>query len=199
MKVGGSANTGKTKTDIGKIYWDKIQQLMEMDEEMNRINRGNAFGGWEYGIDPKTGKRTQEFVARSPGMQAAQDRMDRRLAGEGFERYERPSQVSAITDALMADKMERMGLLEPGTTDLRQDEYGQRMGAINNQMAQPQAQPQPPSQPQPPPTNRPMPPGQGNRPMPPGVRPGTPPPQTRPGMPPDQNQLLQAYGMRGAR
>jgi hypothetical protein len=155
------ASTGRTDTDIGTIYWDKIQKLMEMDEEFNRLDRGNRFGGWEY--DPET--KSQNYVARSPGMQNAEDRMDRRLSGEGFDDYERPSQVTAITDALMADRMEKMGLIDPGVANLKQDSYGERFGDINNRttIPQPQAAPQPPNaNPMPPGNASPQPPGASN-------------------------------------
>ena len=184
MKIGANAEGGRTDTDIGTIYWDKIQQLMDMDTDSNRLNRGNAFGGWEY-TDPEydeegnlTKRGGQEYVARSPGMQAAQDRMDRRLAGEGFEDYQRPTQVSAITDALMADKMEKMGLTDPGVANLKQDSYGTRFGDINNR-----SQPMPPSANPPPPPQNPQPPGAQ---LPPGVAPpppGYPPPSNDPNDP----------------
>lgn len=149
--IGADHKFGSTDTDIGTIYWDKIKELLNIDEDYNRLNRGNAFGGWEYGVDEGTGRRTQEYVSRSPGMKSAEARMDRRLQGEGFDQYEKPSQVSAITDALMADRMEKMGLIDPGVANLKQDQYGDRMGDIN------QRQPLPPQAPLP--NRSPLPPG----------------------------------------
>ena len=147
---------GYTDTDTGGIKWKDLEKLLNLDEEYNRIDRGNAFGAWEY--DPET--KTQQYVAKSPGMQAAQDRMDRRLAGEGFEPYEAPKQVSSIMDALMANKMEKMGLIEPGATDLTQDDYGTRFADRSGSPTapaggyppppQPPAAAQPPVAPQPP-------------------------------------------------
>ena len=101
---------GYTDTDTGGIKWRDLEKLLNLDEEYNRVDRGNAFGAWEY--DPET--KSQNFVAKSPGMIAAQDRMDRRLAGEGFAPYEAPSQISSMTDALMATRMEKMGLMDSG-------------------------------------------------------------------------------------
>lgn len=113
---------GYTDTDTGGIKWSDLEKLLNLDEEYNRVDRGNAFGAWEY--DPET--KSQNFVAKSPGMIAAQDRMDRRLAGEGFAPYEAPSQISSMTDALMATRMEKMGLMDSGVADLKQDDYGTR-------------------------------------------------------------------------
>jgi hypothetical protein len=168
FSIGGSAGGGRTDVDVGTIYWDDIERLLGLDEEYNRINRGDYFGGWEY--DPET--KSQNYVARSEGMQAAQDRMDRRLAGEGFEKYEAPSQASAITDALMANRMERMGLLPQGAGDLTQPDYGTRFAdRSGSPTAQPPtAPPQGGQPPMPPPTNV-IPPQQGAGPMPPPQRP----------------------------
>ena len=125
FSVGGSASGGKTDVDVGQIKWDWLEKLAEFDERYNRINRYGRFGGWEY--DPET--KSQRFVATDPGMQAAQERMSRRLGGEGFDPYEPPAQASAITDALMASRMERMGILnEDSRPNLAQENYGPRFG-----------------------------------------------------------------------
>lgn len=119
------AEGGKSDTDVGTIYWDDVRKALQLDEEFNRINRYGAFGGWEY--DPET--KSQKFVATDPGMIAAQQRMSRRLGGEGFAPYEPPAQVSAMTDALMADRMGKMGLIDPNQDlGFKQQEYGERFG-----------------------------------------------------------------------
>lgn len=116
---------GKTDVNLGNIKWDWLEKLAEFDERYNRINRYGPFSGWEY--DPET--KSQRFVATDPGMQAAQERMSRRLAGEGFDPYEPPAQVSSITDALMASRMGRMGILNDETApNLAQENYGPRFG-----------------------------------------------------------------------
>ena len=121
-------------------------------------------------------------------MKAGQERMDRRLAGEGFDPYEAPDQVSSITDALLASRMERMGIIDPGVADLKQDEYGTRFAdRSGSPTAPPGGYPQPPSQaaPMPPGAGNPQPPGAGQAPMPPGagvtIPGGSPPGGGRPG------------------
>jgi hypothetical protein len=157
---------------------------MKLDEQYNRPDRYGAFGGWEY--DPET--KTQQYVATSPGMQAAQERMDRRLGGEGFTPYQAPEQVGSIMDALMADKMERMGLMDKGVADLKQDSYGTRFndrpgsgyqsgqppqGAITPPPQPPITQPPPQDTGDPPPGNqRPPVGGRGVGDLPPGGRGG---------------------------
>jgi hypothetical protein len=174
-----SAKGGKTDVNLGNIKWDWLEKLAEFDERYNRINRYGPFGGWEY--DPET--KSQRFVATSPGMQAAQERMDRRLAGEGFDAYEPPAQVSSITDALMASRMGRMGILNDETApNLAQENYGPRFGhrqgggwqnARDGEVYQipPPEGAAPPEQAGPPPDQVPPPPQQGqpppNRPYPP--------------------------------
>ena len=104
-------------------------------------------------------------------MQAAQDRMSRRLGGEGFEKYQPPEQAGSITDALMASRMQRMGILDPQQDlGLQQPEYGQRF-ADNPGGGMQSAQPPPP-----PPVAEIPPPGAAV--PPPGA--GVPPPQTPP-------------------
>ena len=137
MKGKSSMDFGKTDTDVGTIHWDDVEKLMQMDEEYNRINRGNQFGAWEY--DPET--KTQQYVPKSAGMQAATDRMDRRIAGEGFNNPD----VAGITNALTQTRLNKMG-------------------------GQPQQyQPMPPQegQPMPPQGGAPMPPQGGQLPQPP--------------------------------
>lgn len=187
---------GKTDTDIGSIYWDKINRLAQMDQAYNRLDRYGPFGGWEYTApeleyDSKgnpTGKvlkeGSQKFVATDPGMQAAQERMSRRLAGEGFDAYTPPAQVSSITDALMSSRMERMGILGEGSRpNLAQENYGTRFGdraggAWDMSTRSPYTTP-PPQEGQPPPQGG-QPPPQGGQPPPGGNRPGVRPQQ--PGM-----------------
>jgi hypothetical protein len=155
---------------------------MNMDESSNRANRYGPMGGWEYTpaefkIDPKTGKETlvkppsQKWVSTDEGMTAAKERMSRRLAGEGFENYESPKQVSAITDALMATRMNKMGLLENKDQGLMQSDYGQRMA--DNRGGYASGQLPPAGQP-------PIPPPAG---QPPAGQPPIPPPAT--GQPPN--------------
>jgi len=178
-----SAEGGKTDVSAGTIDWENIERLMGLDTDSNRLNRGNAFGEWAYS-DPEyddegniTKRGGQQWSATSPGMKAAEERMDRRLAGEGFDPYEAPGQVSSITDALLASRMERMGLIDPGVADLKQDEYGTRFAdRSGSPTAPPGGYPQPPSQ------AAPMPPQQGQPPMPPGA--GQPPMPPGAGMPP---------------
>lgn len=147
MAFGFSAEAkgGKTDVDVGTIYWDDIRRLLGLDEEFNRINRMGAFGGWEY--DPET--KTQRFVTTDPGMQAAQDRMSRRLGGEGFAPYTPPSQVSALTDAIMASRMGAMGLVDPEQDlGLKQESFGERFadrsGGGYQQAVNPYTSPPPP-------------------------------------------------------
>ena len=195
-KASAEADTqfGRTDTDVGSMHWEDIEKLMKLDTDSNRLNRGNAFGGWEY-TDPEydeegnmTKRGSQDYVAKSPGMKAGQERMDRRLAGEGFDPYEAPDQVSSITDALLASRMERMGIIDPGVADLKQDEYGTRFAdRSGSPTAPPGGYPQPPSQaaPMPPGAGNPQPPGAGQAPQPPGagvtIPGGSPPGGGRPG------------------
>ncbi len=205
MSIGGKAwhEIGYEDVDTGGIKWKDLEQLLQLDEKYNRIDRGNAFGGWEY--DPET--KSQEYVAKSPGMIAAQERMDRRLGGEGFEKYEAPSQISAMTDALMAERMQKMGLIDEGTADLKQDEYGTRFADRSGSPTIDSTTP-PPGSVQPPdmgvPTPpQPNPPGVGDRPPPAGVEPGTPPPVMKPGIPPTlpqgmtEEEWMQIQAMQG--
>jgi hypothetical protein len=165
-EVGKSTTTRKT----GRIDWNELKKILNLDIDMNRINRYGPFGGWEY--DPQT--NSQRFVATDPGMQAAQERMSRRLGGEGFEKYEPPAQVSAMTDALMASRMERMGLLGEGSRpNLAQENYGTRFGdrqggAYRDAMITP---PPPQASPGGPPPGGPPPGGRPPWRQPPGVRP----------------------------
>lgn len=106
MGVKGSAGGGYTDVDTGGIKWEQLRKLLNLDEEYNRPNRQGAFGGWEY--DPET--KTQKWVTTDPGAQAAQARMSRRLAGEGFEPYKAPESTAAIRDALLKSRMDRMGV-----------------------------------------------------------------------------------------
>lgn len=150
MGASAEASGGKTDVDIGTIYWDKIQQLMDMDEEYNRIDRGNAFGSWEY--DPET--KSQNWVAKSPGMQAGQDRMDRRLAGEGFN----DPNMASIGDALTRTRMDKMGLAQPPA---QQPLPPAQQAVVDAQNPQPPMPPPPPQTGQPPPNGMPQPPPNG--------------------------------------
>lgn len=182
MSFKAKAQAGYTDVDTGGIRWNQLAKLMQMGETLNRPNRQGAFGAWEYepakyDID-KDGNQvlispaTQKFRATTPGMEAAQERMDRRLAGEGFESYQPPQQVSSITDALMADKMQRMGLLAEGDQGLMQEEYGQRFADRSGSGFSTGQPPAPPAAAPPPQAVPP----QGN----PQVTPPQPPPVARP-------------------
>jgi hypothetical protein len=169
MSAKAGASGGKTDVDVGTIYWDDIRRLMDLDEEYNRTNRYGAFGGWEY--DPET--KSQRFVATDPGMQAAQERMSRRLAGEGFENYQPPSQISSITDALMADRMGKMGLLteQPELAGEYGERFADRQGggyqsATPSPAPPPQGGYQPPAPAEPPPPEVQQPPPEVQQPPP---------------------------------
>jgi hypothetical protein len=108
-----SATGGYKDVDTGGIKWKDLERLLRMDEESNRPNRMGAFGGWQY--DPKT--RTQKWVTTDPGAAAAQKRMSGRMAGEGFESYKPPSSTSAIRDAVLQSRMDRMGVSAPPPVD----------------------------------------------------------------------------------
>lgn len=223
MSVKAKGQAGYTDVDTGGIKWNQLAKLMQMGETYNRPNREGAFGAWEYqpaqydidkdGNQVMIAPATQKFRATTPGMQAAQDRMDRRLAGEGFDPYEPPSQVSSITDALMADKMQKMGLLPEGDQGLAQDEYGKRFadrsgsGMNTGQPPPPPAAAPPPDPTQPPGGNPPpgtgqppggVPPISGGGQRPPagggGVRPPTNRPPMRPhaAMTPEEAQAMLA-------
>jgi hypothetical protein len=155
MSLKASAQGGYTDVDTGGIKWNELRKLLNLEEEFNRPDREGAFGAWRY--DPET--KTQKFEATSEGMKAAQARMDRRLAGEGFTPYQPPSQVSAMTDALMADRMQKMGLLteQPELAGQYGERFADRSGS-GFQSGQPMPPP-PPAQGQPP--------QQGMPPMPP--------------------------------
>jgi len=106
-KIGGKA--GYKDVDTGGIKWKELEKLLKLDEQYNRPDRMGAFGGWQY--DPET--KTQSWVATDPGMQAAQERMSGRLAGEGFEAFEPAKGSGTIRDAILQSRMDRMGVSPP--------------------------------------------------------------------------------------
>jgi hypothetical protein len=121
---------GATVTKPGEVNWNVINKLMDIDTKNNRIDRQGPFGGWNWSQDEETGRWTQGYQPSTPGMQSAMDRMDWRLQGGGFTPQQVPGQLGSITDALMADKMHRQGILDPNEEDpswsLKQTMYGTR-------------------------------------------------------------------------
>jgi hypothetical protein len=108
----------------GKINWDNIDKLMQLQEGYNRPNVNGYYTSWEY--DPETKSYNQRI--NSEGLQQGMSFMEDYMAN-GFDKVRLPDQFASIFDAATADEMYRRGLLDEETfPDLTQDNFGTRIG-----------------------------------------------------------------------
>jgi hypothetical protein len=139
----------------GKIDWDELRKMVELQADVNRTDRNGVFTGWEWDRDAEGNPLDTQRQTINPAFQGAVDRLGFN-AGKPEDPYTSPSQFSQMLDAKMKNQMDRQGL---NTSGYQQQNPGQFPPSADRQGRFAQAyMPQAPQE-QPPTAQLPPPPG----------------------------------------